>query len=57
MENVEEATELISYSHRNPVSFNGRDATFSFSKSQSINQNVIASRKTIHTIHITYNRL
>lgn len=41
MDNIDQATELISYSHKNDVIIKGKKAEFSYSKSQSINQDVI----------------
>lgn len=41
MENVDQATELISYSHKNEVLIKNKKVEFSYSKSQSINQEAI----------------
>ena len=45
MENIDQATELIGYSHKNEVIIKGKKVEFSYSKSQSINQNISNRKK------------
>lgn len=60
MDNIDQATELISYSHKNDVIIKGKKAEFSYSKSQSINQDVIKrnqkqqQQQTTHTLSLIH---
>lgn len=55
MDNIDQATELISYSHKNEVIIKGKKAEFSYSKSQSINQDVIKRNKIFKYVIFRFN--